>query len=127
MLHIFLFRNLELFNDAFDLANPPPGGNETDPQLGERILKYVKAMNAKYGTRWLDTFLDETSFYYLDDPEAFAENFLSRLFPCCNHTVNLLVSVLNVASYCLMHQSVTFNFQFALGMKLSDITSDIAF
>ena len=36
-------------------------------------LNLAKAMNAKYGTRWLDTFLDETSFYYLDDPEAFAK------------------------------------------------------
>ena len=30
-------------------------------------------------------------------------------------------------SYCLMHQSVTFNFQFALGMKPSDLMSDIMF
>ena len=70
---IFLFRNLQLFNDAFDLANPPSNPeDETSLEKNVRIRSYFRVMTSRYGSKWLDTFLDETTTFSVDNPDNFA-------------------------------------------------------
>ena len=74
------FRNLQLFNDAFDLANvPPPNVTETQADRIKRYSEYFTTMTARYGSRWLDIFLDEPTTFQISDPQSFAFQFLSKL------------------------------------------------
>ena len=72
-------RNLQLFNDAFDLANvPPPNIAETQSDRSKRYSEYFTTMTARYGSRWLDIFLDEPTTFQISDPQSFGFLFLSK-------------------------------------------------
>ena len=71
-------------NDAFDLATPPPP-TETTPERRARSVAYFKAMTFRYGSKWIDTFLDETSTFAIEDPVAFGITYAGK----CVHKIYL--------------------------------------
>ena len=73
-------RNLQLFNDAFDLANvPPPTVTETQPERTLRYIEYFTTMTARYGSRWLNIFLDEEpTDFQISNPQSFGYQFAGK-------------------------------------------------
>ena len=63
------FRNLQLFNDAYDLVNHPADpANETVPERASRMINYFQVMTARYGTKWMDIFIGENTTFEIADP-----------------------------------------------------------
>ena len=68
-------RNLQLFDDAIDLATPPPPTPESVLQKRARFITYFTVMNNRYGSKWLDTFLDVSTDFEINDPRSFGADY----------------------------------------------------
>ena len=73
-------RNLQLFDDAIDLATPPPPTPESVLQKRARFITYFTVMNNRYGSKWLDTFLDVSTDFEINDPRSFGADYEGKWF-----------------------------------------------